>query len=172
MVFTAALAITGTASGESGLCAVGEVSGGKAAILKADGTVSTVTVTGSAPEQDTVCWYSEADGEYSFTPVTFAGYNTWRIYDVNGGSIFYGSDGVNEYRVSYADAVAFLKTGTHKWKVATSNQVVIAEGVGDYPNTYYPANIDAADIDGNGTLDVMYADGTATYNSGHDHRRH
>ena len=142
------------------VCAVGEIDAAskKAAVLFKDGSIETVDYEGDVTA-DTVCTFTVSGGKYTFTPVTFAGYLGWRIYDVNAGSIYYGHDGTNEYRVSYDGSVAFLKTGTNKWKVAKANQVVIPDGVGDYPNTGWWANVDAVDLDGDGVLDVLYSDG-------------
>ncbi len=159
-----------SAASTSGYCAVGEVGSGKAAILLGDGSIVEASFTGTAPVSGTVMSYTETDGTYTFGAVSLGGYHQWRIYDNDdeNGDFYYGNDGVNEiYAFIDATAVGFVKFSNTSWRVYRGNHMIeIAEGVGDYPNTVWTANVDAQWNNDLQKMDLLFADCTFAHSSG------
>ncbi len=148
--FMTALAVFASAAD---YCAVGEVKDGKAAILKADGSIVEAPFTGTAPTSGTVYAYSEENGVYTFTeaPIEWAvgtGYDSWRLR-ADGTNAFYDADGTCTTMVPItAETPIFVKFSDTSWRVylgpTAINIGAQAEGgVGDWDNTSWPANIQA-----------------------------
>ncbi len=156
----------------AGFCAVGEVdtANTRVAVLFANGLVKTMTYVGDAPVSGTVM-YCETEGDnIAFAAFDYTGYSDWRIYDDAGGDFFYGNDGVTEFRHYFTDDCAgFIKFSDTSWCAFSGKYFIqIADGVGDYAGTTWPANILAYDAEGAGAINVIYVDANAEFASGVD----
>lgn len=71
------------------------------------------------------------------------------------------------YAYINASAIGFVKFSDTSWRVYSGKHMIeVADGVGDYPNTAWTANVDArwnSELQG---LDILFADCTVTYSSG------
>ncbi len=161
------LVMTFAAESTSGYCAVGEVDGSRAAILLGDGTVKTVNFTGTAPVAGTVNRFTETDGTYTFTGITWPGYTGWRIFDNNDDNGDFFFDGGGNYGYLWENAVGFVKFSDTSWRVYTGKHMIqIADGVGDQAGTAWPSNLEANWNNDLQKMDVVFADCTKTYESG------
>ena len=151
----------------SGFCTVGVVdeANKKVAVLLWSGKVKTFTYDGSAPAAGDFAYY-ETDGEtIAFDVVTLEDYQYWRLYDAES-EFFYGNDGTQDYYVYFADTCAvFLKFSDTNYNVYNTKGNLFEVSLFDYawPSTVWPCGLQALDYDGDGTIDVILADATHTY---------
>lgn len=169
-VFSVGSLVTSAAEPTTGYCAVGEVDGTRAAILRGDGTVKTVNFTGTAPVAGTVNSYTETNGVYTFSAVTFNGYTGWALWNnMDGnGAFFYGSDGTNDYYAYFAETAAgFMKFSNTEWRVFNGKDMV-----GEAAKSgIYPANIDGYWDGAAEKITVVYADATQDYSGTNDPKK-
>lgn len=153
----------------SGFCAVGEVDTAEklAAILLQNGTVKTVKYAGGDPVPGAVAAFATEDDIVVFTAVEFTDYTMWRVYSDPSGDLFYGTDGVNEFRVPFDEnAATFLRFSQTDWRVISGKTPLNIASIYEYPNTAWPGHLVALDANGDGTIDVIYVDATERYDDG------
>lgn len=153
----------------SGFCAVGEVDTAEklAAILLPNGSIKTVRYAGDDPVPGAVAAFATEDDIVVFTAVEFTDYSMWRVYSDPSGDLFYGTDGVNEFRVPFDEnAATFLRFSQTDWRVISGKTPLNIASIYEYPGTAWPGHLVALDANGDGTIDVIYVDATERYDDG------
>ncbi len=154
----------------SGYCAVGEVdaANNRVAVLYGNGIVSVLTLAGEAPKAGSICYFEREDDLIAFSSITLTDYTMWRVFSDNNGSLFYNTDGTTEWRIYLnTDAVTFLKFSNTGWSAFEGkNPFNMPRGLFQYDNTAWPSNLWVLDGDGDGTIDLVVADATRTYDNG------
>ncbi len=154
----------------SGFCVVGEsdAESKKVAVLFANGLVETMDLAGEAPAAGTIAYFEVEGTMIAFSEATLTDYSQWRVFAEANGDLFYNTDGTTEWRHYLTDTCAtFIKFSDTNWMAFEGKNVIkIANGLTEYPNTAWPCFLWVIDVDGDGTIEGVFADATKTYEGG------